>query len=1084
MLVNECKYFVRQPLVWLAALMYLAFAVLVSFGVHNPDLVAIKQFHYKAMTLLILGTPLLIGALAPISFLRDSNSNMAELVLATPRQLHIHQKYRASTLLIFSLLVGLTGMGLCAFFIGQQTNTSIAQFVPELIWDLTILYFPSLVFFTCAAVWLSHRFNSSSVVYAVFASLWAGYMVVASVTGISIMAGSYIANDSLLTFMIWLDPHGISAVFSQFREGAIAGSPTVEVLINRGIYLVLAAVLFTFAIKPRAHSSSNLNASIFSELRRFLRVKQQSPKKVSPKLTLTSPMLSLIMVSVKSLASNRLNQLILLGWFFLIFSEVVAGIKHVEPMSQLIPTSIDAWNRIAFDIVPLLGNTLLLFWVWQTCWRAKQVDMSELIASTPRTSMQLAMSQLCSAIIAVTMILGVATIAVLAAELHVGSQLTAGHYPLQLLVLFLPLVASGVLFVAINTLVSNKYQAAILSLSVFVLKFSPLMAQLGLEHPLWNIAGAPLIAPDTVWGFAASWSAFGPYMLFWLTFSTATLFIAIVYSHRGTGFRSNWRQATPHNQWLAAACAVFCVSITVLMHGALQAQRPLLTKQAQHQWRADYEHQFGHWQQLKQPQATAMKVMGDFYPNLGAANFDIEMTLTNPHTVAIEQVLIGGIHGFEFQSLTLENARLIASDPRLNQHEFKLLSPLLPNQSLTLTTQINYQQPSLWPAALHQIVTPEFSYFRSAPVMPNVGFNTDFILRNATRRLELGLAELPERNPSEHWQKQTSEPGVLKRMQVHSVITTVEGHKVIAPGALVSKSIKDERATFEFKTQQPIRDIAAWFSLPYSSLKTNSSKGNSKSTELHFYAPKLDNPANLESAQINLQGMKDTLNWISQHVGAYPGARLNMIAIPELGATGYAMPHTMLVGHKVAVRAQPLISNEGRASFDHRYRRAVHETAHQWFGHGLGNGVDWDRTFLVEAIAKYIELVMLEQFRTDAELEALINFEYLRFKYATSNSTQKAVALIDAGLRHDMYSRATLAFTILREEIGDAAIIRTLKQLWAANQAPTPPASSVDFVRSLLTHTDAKQHALIERLFLSNDVQFLLEHPRFKGIKP
>lgn len=84
---------------------------------------------------------------------------------------------------------------------------------------------------------------------------------------------------------------------------------------------------------------------------------------------------------------------------------------------------------------------------------------------------------------------------------------------------------------------------------------------------------------------------------------------------------------------------------------------------------------------------------------------------------------------------------------------------------------------------------------------------------------------------------------------------------------------------------------------------------------------------------------------------------LHIVAAPKFGGTGYALPEIILIGNKVGFRASPSFD----AGFDQRYRRAVHETAHQWFGHDIGNSVPDDSAFLVESMAKYIELVMIEK---------------------------------------------------------------------------------------------------------------------------
>src|SRR3546814_15085676 len=107
----------------------------------------------------------------------------------------------------------------------------------------------------------------------------------------------------------------------------------------------------------------------------------------------------------------------------------------------------------------------------------------------------------------------------------------------------------------------------------------------------------------------------------------------------------------------------------------------------------------------------------------------------------------------------------------------------------------------------------------------------------------------------------------------------------------------------------------------------------------------------------NLLGMRDTLIWLDREVAPYPGKTLRLIAAPGIGSTGFAVPQAMLISHRGGFRADPAPD----AGFDQAYRRAVHEPAHQWFGHLIGHGIPEERAFLVESLAKYAELVLVER---------------------------------------------------------------------------------------------------------------------------
>jgi ABC-2 type transport system permease protein len=242
--------------------------------------------------------------------------------------------------------------------------------------------------------------------------------------------------------------------------------------------------------------------------------------------------------------------------------------------------------------------------------------------------------------------------------------------------------------------------------------------------------------------------------------------------------------------------------------------------------------------------------------------------------------------------------------------------------------------------------------------------------------------------------------------------------------------------------------------VPYAALSQKT-----QGTTLNVYSPHKN-----EAAQVNMQAMADTLTWFAENITPYTGAQLNMIAAPDIGAGGYALPQIILIKNTVGFRARPSTD----AGFDQRYRRAVHETAHQWFGHGIGNGVQEDRSFLSESLTKYIELVTIEKHYGEKAMLALIEIEQKRYDLSQRNNMHIPVALVDATQKHDMHSRATLAFAKLRETVGDKHITAALKSLWLQHAYPKTPATSMDFVRALKRHSAQINHPLINKLFLSN----------------
>jgi aminopeptidase N len=327
-------------------------------------------------------------------------------------------------------------------------------------------------------------------------------------------------------------------------------------------------------------------------------------------------------------------------------------------------------------------------------------------------------------------------------------------------------------------------------------------------------------------------------------------------------------------------------------------------------------------------------------------------------------------------------------------------------------------------------------------------------LDNDKARAKYGLKKIENLAPSELFKEETSETGTYQWASLTTVISTKLGHQAISQSELVNNWNKDQRAFFTFQTKQAVRAIPAWLSVPYAALSQQT-----QGTTLNVYSPHKN-----EAAQINIKAMADTLTWFAENITPYTGAQLNLIATPDIGSAGYALPQLILIKDTVGFRARP----SKNAGFDQRYRRAVHETAHQWFGHGIGNGISRDSSFLSESLAKYIELVILEKHYGEKAMLALVEIEQERYNLNQRNNMQSSVALIDATQEHDIHSRATLAFAKLRETVGDKPITAALKSLWLQHAYPNTPATSMDFVRALKRHSAVKNHPMINDLLLKS----------------
>lgn len=1079
LLLNEWRFYRVQPLFWLAMVLALAFAALVNLNPGTIDAQPEKALLLRHSMLLMTIQPLLIAVLAPLALLRDSQHGISALIDVTAQNHRQRLLVRAAGLWLGAALLQLCFVLMVALVLSK----AFAGQHPLWHWSLLLLLaqqLPALFFLTALMLWCSRRSSSPVVMYLLGAGVWLGYMLLAAATGSPLMANSQSLSPLLSQLMLYLDPYALTPVLAQLRQSGEMPADLSQLgttfWLNRLLIITLAALLCWRALQhgPAAASHAKPRASADIPLTTATAQYQPCP----PKATRSWPVLAaLLRLQWQQLCLQYSTLLAVLALCLLVFSEVYSGLGYVETFSQLVPDSRDALNRVSGDVIPRFGLLLVAFWAHQVAWLNRQQRMDGLVAATPVSSALLLMSQFVTLSGLVVLLIALSLAAVAIAQFMLQVPLNLTEYSQQGLLLLLPLWCWTVLLLACHALWRQPLWANLAVAVLLAFGLSPLPDLLQLQHPLWHIGQSQLQLPDHVWGyqgtlgstaqsFAGSFSTggFWPYLWLWALLALSLGALALQFYHRGTGI-SRLKLAAVLTPF--TTCATVFAVLAVLqgwsLHQQLDAAGTLQSRDERLAKRAAYEQQYQHWRALPQPVVQQVTLQVSLDPHTQQAGITATLRLFNPHQQPVSELLVGfpGLQQpAELQQLQLQSANVAELDSGLGQQVFSL--QLAPGGSTELQLTYQLRQQGLAAAPTHQIIRPEFSYLRLLQLLPQIGFVPELRLRDDAERARFGLAPLPasETQPSVLAAQHTPASARYDWAMLETTIAVPLGYQGIAAGALLKSWQADGQQFFHYRTEAPVRNLPALIAVPWQKQSSYAS-----SVPLEIYSPEFN-----QAADLTMQAMQDTMQWFSANIGAYPGDALRLVIMPDIGPTGYALPQLLLINHRVGLRAKP----SADAPFSQVYRRAAHEVAHQWFGHGIGNGVPGDSAFLVESVTKYAELVLLEQQFGRAAMQGLVDFEQQRFARAQAGSLAAASSLIDADEAYDQYSRATLVFARLRAELGDAVIVAALGQLWQQHRYPLPPASAMDFVRALRAQSPASKLPLIDQLLLGTDIRPLL----------
>ncbi|MEW5251020.1 hypothetical protein [Microbulbifer discodermiae] len=1047
---NEVQLILRQPLCWILAPLAGLFGFFVGRGIHirQAELFSDPHLFHLVGALCLMALPLASCLLAGFALYRATGHKMHELTLAAPLSQARQQAIQAIGLCLVLILLGvLAALGVLAGLI------SSAEKLPDTLGLLTaalklqglqlLIGIPAVLLFV-STFWLLRNLSLSPLLVYMGGLLWfISYILLASASGSPLMASSQTPAPWLLSVMGYLDWLGLTALMAKQTD-------VLMLSVNR---ILICLMAFTMAF-----IAFHLAGRCFAYRAKSSAQRLSQPRVQTPALFAFTAVKPRGLVQFSALVRMQCAQVFqspvvwLLGlvWCCVVIGETYPSFNHAEPGAQLAGRSLDAINRTMWDLVPLAGSMLLLYFSDWLTRRDQRLNIAGIVDALPLFPSAALLARVISLLALLLALLLLAAMASTVCQWLKQSPIELGDYGHFILYSGLPLAALGTVFLAIQAVVRNRLAALVLCCLLLILRFTPLADLLSLHHPLLRPFATPLMAADGYIGYSANLDGFQAFTLFWCLLVALLLFTAILANPQGRKIGMYWRNI-PSLLGLAALASLL-VQQGIGIQTGLDANGRNLDPDSRAALLADYEKGYRSFAELPMPVVAKVSTRVDFFPRQRQVRVNGHYQLQNPHSQAVQALLVG-----EHWQTPLSHIRLSAEaeldyNRKLGQRVYQLATPLLPGQSLRLDFSLVLVQNGYQPLPAHKILTENFSYLRAVSYFPAIGYQSIRELDSEDLRRQFDLPEKPQQSVEQALASRDKSRDGYDWSQMDTQISTPLDYQSFTQGELVKSWQQDKRQFRHFVTRQPVRNLQGFIAAP---VQLRSRRLGTTTLQVAYL------PQHRTNVEMTLDAMAQTVRFLSSHIGPYNGHTLTLVEKPDIGPTGYALPQLMLIGSRVGFRSL----QNAKLPFSQAYRRTVHETAHQWFGHWFGNGIAQDSAFLVESLAKYIELVMLERYRGRAAMRALIAYERARYETAEGHNRQALLSLVSAESPHDQYSRATLAFARLRQAIGDAPILAALGELNKKHGYPAPPASSVDFVEALVRQVPA-QRELIEILFI------------------
>lgn len=1036
-----------------------------------------------------LGAGFVLAVIASNGMLRDVTHNTVQLVYTTPvKKGHMLFSRIAGVFVASFLIFAAAPLGMLASaFIANVPATTLAPINPlDYLWVFGVLVLPSMFFLGAILVTVALATRSQLATLIAALVLFIGYFIGATYAGSPIMANAVPASPDVIRMAALLDPYGLSAFFEQTKHWSIDDRNTRQIALE-GVFLhnrllwtlisagVLALLYRFFSLKllqsgrkPRRKEKTVLVDTADTGAQSGPRISYSHISPVGQHRPQLGAFWATLKLETRLIIYSLPFVALTLLWIIASGGELIAILSTSPFSTPVMPTTAALLERIQYDVLPRLSALAIIFYSGEIMWRERALKVDAFTSSSPTGNIAFFASKflaLCT--IPVIMI-------TLAIVLSVLIQLGLGYSDIEPLLYLsvyyyggLPLFIVAALALFCQSVTPNRYLGMALCAVIYFLPSGTIGAALGIEHPMFAFAQGASLSYSDMSGYNKDAFSWATYMVYWCALAGLLAWVAWKLWPRGSEGLTVRRRIRSLAGNIAKVDAVivgslltiFIVSGSFIFHqtnieGNYRGSDVALAG------RANYETLYKRYAGIAQPEITDVSNHIDIYPDEKRIVIDGNYVLTNKTSENISDVLVYLDADLDISSLAMDGASLFESNETLGQYIFRLQQPLAPGSKVGLQYAFALQQNGFkqMPGTINLVENG--TLVQTMPIMPMIGYMYHREIRGTRARQKFDLPELPLM-PVLELALQASN-GPLKRnielVNSETILSTSLDQKAVTVGKMIRSWEQDGRRYFHYKTEKPINNVT-----PFVSARYEVKRSQHKAIDFNiFYSPsKMTNIDGIE------QALHDSIDYYTLNFGPYPATMLNIVqASAQTGVNGYAAPGLILMAENTVFNFD--VANRD-ILVDHTYRVTAHEVAHQWWAHQLtpadGSVYEGSMT-LVETLARYSELMMLEHKYGPEITRRWVDYENGRYLAGRASESQREVPLYRVGSqRYIMYSKGALAMYAIRQQIGEQAVNKALRSLITDYADYDLAATSLDLVNALYNVAEPADHVFIDNWF-------------------
>lgn len=930
------------------------------------------------------------------------------------------------------------------------------------------LFLIGAIFFSVAALTRSMMATYSSVV-----AFFVAY-------GISRALMRDIENERLVSV---LDPFGVSSFFLATRYWTVFQKNTQILpldgpfLLNRLLWisaglLILGVTLWKFdptkaARRSRRKKTSTDDPQALEPVSRVSFSLPHVSQLFGGAASLRQYLATTWMETKAVLKSIPFIIIVLLGVFNIWGNSVAVGRLFGTPLYPVTTIMVQVINN-AFGLFAVI---IAAFYAGDLVFRERTLKLNEVTDAMPVPTWVMWSAKLTALVV-----IGVISI-VVAMLTTVIIQTAKGFYNYQpsvyakgLILEIAPIVLllAGLAFV-LQIFLNNKY-LGFFGMLLYVVLDSALPA-LNLEHHLYSFASTPPgdYSDMNGWGhFVVPRLAFFAY---WTLFIATLVVIGHLFWVRGTdsALRQRFHAARarltkPALAALALSFVAFVATGCYIYYNTNVLNEYRTTKDNERR-QAEVEKKYKKYQGLPQPRITAVRADVDIYPERRAIDVRGVYTLVNKTGRPISELHVTYNSDLPTVDVTIPNAKIRSDDKESGYRIYTVTPPLPPGATIPMTFHVAYAARGFVNGRSNTNVVENGTFINNFAYFPHLGYSDNVELQDRNKRRKYGLKPIERMKPQTDLRARMNNEISAEAdwIDLDTTVSTSLDQIALAPGYLQRTWTANGRRYFHYKTTSPILAFWSYLSARYAVKRDvwafSPQSGEKALVPIEiYYDPK--HPYNVDRM---IYAVKKSLDYFTRNFSPYQHKQVRILEFPRYATFAQSFPNTIPFSEGIGFIADL----RDKEQIDYVFYVTSHEVAHQWWAHQVIGGDVQGATMLVETMAQYSALMVMEKEYGREKMQKFLRYEldrYLRDRGSELVAEMPLSQVENQGYIH--YRKGSLVMYALRDYIGEEKVNAALRKLIRDYAFSGPPYTTAgELVRYFREVTPPEYQNVVTDLF-------------------